>query len=43
VAIAGRYPPDPAAAALYGARFREFVGLYHRNRKAFARLNAGAQ
>ena len=41
VRVAASYRPDPKTAALYDAMFREFVGLYRRNRRAYARLNAG--
>jgi xylulokinase len=40
VPVAASYQPDPAAAPLYDGLFREFTGLYKRNRKAHARLNA---
>jgi xylulokinase len=33
------YQPDPKTRELYTEVFREFVGLYRRNRKAYARLN----
>ena len=33
------YQPDPRTKELYAELFREFVGLYRRNRKAHARLN----
>ncbi len=33
------YEPDPAHGRLYDKLFREFVGFYRRNRKAYARLN----
>jgi xylulokinase len=39
VPVAASYQPDPAPAKLYDDLFREFVGLYRRNRKAHARLN----
>jgi xylulokinase len=39
VRVARSYRPDPALAALYNQLFGEFVGLYRRNRKAYARLN----
>jgi len=39
VRVARSYPPDPAHKALYDKLFREFVGFYRRNRKAYARLN----
>jgi xylulokinase len=41
VAVAASHHPDPAPAQLYDNLFREFVGLYRRNRKAHARLNRG--
>ena len=41
VAVARRYEPDEALSVLYSALFREFVGLYRRNRRAYARLNRG--
>jgi hypothetical protein len=37
--VAKSYHPDPATKGLYGELFREFTGLYRRNRKAHARLN----
>jgi xylulokinase len=39
VQVAKSYHPDPATKALYDELFREFTGLYRRNRKAHARLN----
>jgi xylulokinase len=39
VQVARAYPPDPAYTGLYDKLFREFTGLYRRNRKAHARLN----
>ena len=36
VPVAASYRPDPAAAELYDDLFREFTGLYRRNRKAHA-------
>jgi xylulokinase len=39
VPVARSYEPDPVAGGLYDELFREFVGLYRRNRKAYARLN----
>jgi xylulokinase len=39
VRLAGSYQPDPADKELYDKLFAEFVGLYRRNRKAYARLN----
>jgi len=39
VQVARAYPPDPAHKDLYDGLFREFTGLYRRNRKAHARLN----
>ena len=39
VPVAASYRPDPAAAELYDDLFREFTGLYRRNRKAHASLN----
>jgi xylulokinase len=39
VQVARSYPPDPPPKALYDELFREFTGLYRRNRKAHARLN----
>ena len=39
VSVAASYRPDPATAGLYTMLFGEFVGLYKRNRKAYARLN----
>jgi xylulokinase len=40
VQVARAYPPDPARTGLYDDLFREFTGLYRRNKKAHARLNA---
>ena len=37
--MTGSYRPDPATKKLYDDLFREFVGLYRRNRKAYSRLN----
>jgi hypothetical protein len=37
--VTASYQPDPAPAKLYDSLFREFVGFYQRNRKAYARLN----
>ena len=39
VRVVRSYDPDPAHDGLYDGLFREFVGLYRRNRKAYARLN----
>jgi xylulokinase len=39
VHVANSYQPDEGPRALYDDLFREFTGLYRRNRKAFARLN----
>jgi xylulokinase len=39
VRVAASYQPDPVPKELYDELFREFVGLYRRNRKAYARLN----
>lgn len=39
VRVARDYPADPKTKDLYDEHFREFVGLYRRNRKAHARLN----
>ena len=39
VRVAARHDPDPKSRELYAELFREFVGLYRRNRKAHARLN----
>ena len=39
VQVARTYQPDPAAKDLYDELFREFIGLYRRNRKAYVRLN----
>lgn len=39
VSVTASYRPDPATAGLYTMLFGEFVGLYKRNRKAYARLN----
>jgi len=39
VPVTRSYEPDPAHEVLYDRAFREFVGFYRRNRKAYARLN----
>jgi xylulokinase len=39
VRVAKSYEPDPKTKELYDELFREFVGLYRRNRKAYTRLN----
>ncbi len=39
VRVANVFEPDPSNAGLYDGLFDEFVGLYRRNRRAFARLN----
>ena len=39
VRVARRYTPAAPATAVYDELFGEFVGLYKRNRKAYARLN----
>jgi xylulokinase len=39
VQVAKSYQPDPVPGRLYDRLFREFTGLYKRNRKAHARLN----
>ncbi len=39
VRVAGSYRPELTTRELYDELFREFVGLYRRNRKAHARLN----
>jgi xylulokinase len=39
VKVARSYQPDLTTKELYDELFREFVGLYRRNRKAHARLN----
>jgi len=39
VRVARSYEPDLACEGLYDELFREFVGFYRRNRKAYARLN----
>jgi len=39
VQVTRSYQPDPAPNELYDQLFREFVGFYRRNRKAYARLN----
>jgi xylulokinase len=39
VRVAQSYQPDPEAEELHAESFREFVGLYRRNRRAHARLN----
>jgi xylulokinase len=41
VTVTQRYEPEHSTQPLYDARFAEFTGLYRRNRKAYARLNAG--
>ena len=33
------FPPDPSTRAVYDRLYAEFPGLYHRQRKMFARLN----
>jgi xylulokinase len=43
VAIGASHRPDPQTARLYAALYKEFVGLYRRNRKAHARLNGPGQ
>jgi xylulokinase len=40
VPISAAFRPDPAATAVYRRLFAEFPGLYHRQKKMFARLNA---
>lgn len=40
VAVARTFRPDRSSTDLYDRMFAEFVGLYRRNRKAHARLNA---
>lgn len=37
--IANTYSPDPANRGLYDELFREFVNIYTRNKKIYARLN----
>ena len=39
IQITKTYTPDPKNQRVYDALFQEFLGLYKRNRKAFARLN----
>jgi xylulokinase len=39
VRVARRYQPDRELARIYDQQFREFTGLYRRNRRAHARLN----
>jgi len=39
VPVTRSYQPDPAPNGLYDRLFREFTGLYRRNRRAYARLN----
>jgi xylulokinase len=39
VRVEKSYQPDPALKDLYDELFREFVRLYRRNRKTYARLN----
>ncbi len=41
VPVERTFEPDPANGAVYDDLFREFVGLYRRNRRAHARLNGG--
>ncbi|MGO8956651.1 MAG: xylulokinase [Streptosporangiaceae bacterium] len=41
VRVSRTYSPDPALKGLYDNLLREFVGLYRRNHRAFARLNRG--
>jgi xylulokinase len=36
------YAPDPAHRKIYDELFREFVNLYRRNQKMYARLNKSA-
>jgi xylulokinase len=40
VRVTASYRPDPGTAGLYAMLYNEFVGLYKRNHKAHARLNA---
>jgi xylulokinase len=42
ISVTASYRPDPATAGLYTMLYGEFVGLYKRNHKAHARLNAPA-
>jgi xylulokinase len=37
--VARRYAPDASAGEVYAERFGEFIGIYRRSRKAYARLN----
>lgn len=37
--IEATFEPDPATRAVYDELYREYPGLYHRQRKMFARLN----
>ena len=39
VRIDATFEPDPANRAVYGELYREYPGLYHRQRKMYARLN----
>lgn len=39
VRVANSYEPDQGSDVLYDSLFREFTGLYRRNRRAYARLN----
>ena len=39
VRVDKRHEPDPKSSELYAELFREFVGFYRRNHKAYARLN----
>ncbi len=39
VQVANSYEPDQGSGAIYDTLFREFTGLYRRNRRAYARLN----
>jgi xylulokinase len=39
IPVHSSYEPDLKTKELYAGLFREFVGLYQRNRKAYARLN----
>jgi len=40
VPLAGTFEPDPATAPVYASRYGVFKGLYGRNKKLFAALNA---
>ena len=43
VGVAASYRPDPANAALFDARFAEFVKIYKATKPIYARLNRGTR